>query len=144
VRYVEDKIRVVILVLLILALLTWLFVFSSFGQVPGPTPNPADYSSVQEELGANWAWAIRHPNCVMRPSKTYRNIGRDFEEKLKVVGAPVGRPAWNSMIRSRTFRPFVRDGKLVGGWADDWTYQTSSSTSIGVGPPSAEDIEVPE
>lgn len=118
---------------------------------PGPTPIPAADSDgdVHRELAEWWDWCLRHPNCVMRPNRVYRVTGRgvsgrDFDEKLKVTGALPGRPPFASMIRTQTYRPFVRDGVLVGLWSDGWSYQTSSSTDIGVGPAQAVDYEVPE
>ena len=123
---------------------------AAFPQDPGPTPVPASESleqtgmeyGVQEELAQWWGWCLRHGNVVFRPSKNWRVIGRgecgrQGEEKLKVTGAPAGRPPFASMTRTQGFRPFVRDGFLVGLWSDGWSYQTSPSTDIGVGPPVA-------
>ena len=106
----------------------------------GPTPNPIDYTSVQGELQDWWDWCLRHPNVLLREAKRYKVIGegggfcgRNFQQKLKVVGALAGRPPFASMTRTATYRPFIRDGYIRGLWSDGWNYQTSDSTDIGQG-----------
>ena len=153
-RYTENGPIAGVMLFLVFVLLLWvavmLFTGAAFPQDPGPTPNPADYGTVQEELGAWWEWCLVHPNVLMRKSRVAeargRGVsGREREEKLKVVGALPGRPPFASMIRTVNYEEFIRDGWLVGLWASGWTYETSSSTDIGVGPPAVDVYEeVPE
>ena len=150
-RLTENPIAVILLGLGILLLSLYVGAVMIYGQEAAPTPISAADSDgdVQRELAEWWSWCLAHPKCVMRPSKNWRVIGRgesgrQAEEKLKVTGALPGRPPFASMIRVQGFRPFVRDGVLVGLWSDGWTYQTSSSTNIGVGPADNVIYEVPE
>ena len=89
------------ILLTIAAALLFCWVAPAFPQsptpLPGPTPDPAEYETVQGELAAWWGWSLLHPNVVMRPDKVYRvtgrgTSGREYQEKLKVVGALPGRP----------------------------------------------------
>ena len=154
IRYTEDKTIAGVMMFLVFVLLLWaavmLFTGAAFAQDPGPTPDPGEYSTAQEHLSAWWEWCLVHPNVIMRKSRVAqargRGVsGRECEEKLKVVGAPVGRPPFASMTRSIEYEPYIRDGWLVGLWASGWTYETSSSTDIGVGPPEVDVYEeVPE
>lgn len=139
-----------VLLAVAIGLLLCCFCQEAWGQAPGPTPNPAEYETVQQELADWWGWCLRHPNVVMRPSRDSVAVGRGrcgmiTEEKLKVTGALSGRPPFASMTRSQEVIEKKRDGWLVGLNLQGWSYQTSSSTNIGVGPPD-EDLHegVPE
>ena len=154
-RYIEDKTTAGVMMFLVLVLIAYVVVMLAAGaaypQDPGPTPDPAGYSTVQEELAAWWEWCLVHPNVLMRKSRVAeargRGVsGREREEKLKVVGALPGRPPFASMIRTVNYEEFIRDGWLVGLRAQTtWVYETSDSTDIGVGPPEVDVYEeVPE
>ena len=152
-RYTEDKLTTRIFAFLLLLLAGWALLSArkAYPQDPGPTPDPSAYESVQEEYADWWSWSLRHPNVIVRKSRVAeargRGVsGREKEEKLKVTGALPGRPPFASMIRSIDYEPFIRDGWLVGLWAQtNWVYETSSSTDIGLGPPEVDVYEeVPE
>ena len=155
-KYTENRTAVWIYGLLALVFIGWAILLlcypaSVFPQDPGPTPDPSAYETVQEEYADWWAWSLRHPNVIVRKSRVAeargRGVsGREKEEKLKVVGAPAGRPPFASMTRTISYEKFIRDGWLVGLWAQtNWVYGTSSSTDIGLGPPEVDVYEeVPE
>lgn len=150
-HFTENKLHCWIMGMLVLIFIAWIILLlcwptSTYGD-PGPPPNPADYPTVQGELMAWWEWCWIHPNKLWRVDKKIRvhtaggtNI-RDGMEKMKVVGAPAGRPPFASIIRYETFRPFIDwAGQTRGAMSNGWTYFTSSSTDIGQGSFDLEDL----
>ena len=123
-----------IIVISLFILLSFILIKEGFGQTPGPTPNPSDYSSVQAELESWWGWCIVHPQCIFRISKKYElpNAERPYEERLKVPGPPWNTP-FGSMRRWRTYRSFVNSGGNTVLLNNGWNFQTLAETGIGEG-----------